>query len=90
MLHFCDTPLCVNPDHLFLGTQADNVADCIAKGRRNTSKNAQRLSMSQAVKIRKLYKRGGISSRKLGKQYNVSHQTILNLVHKRTYNSEET
>lgn len=33
VLHRCDTPLCVRPTHLFLGTQADNVNDARAKGR---------------------------------------------------------
>lgn len=34
--HHCDVPLCVRPDHLWLGTQAENLADARRKGRRPT------------------------------------------------------
>ena len=33
VLHHCDTPLCVRPDHLYLGTQKENMADMFARGR---------------------------------------------------------
>lgn len=35
--HRCDVPLCINPDHLFVGTQADNLADMRSKGRQGHS-----------------------------------------------------
>lgn len=33
VLHRCDNPPCLNPDHLFVGTRGDNAKDCTAKGR---------------------------------------------------------
>lgn len=39
--HRCDVPACVNPAHLFLGSQLDNVRDMIAKGRARHAKGEQ-------------------------------------------------
>jgi hypothetical protein len=40
VLHRCDNPSCVNPDHLFLGTDQDNVSDMFAKGRGRKAKGS--------------------------------------------------
>lgn len=39
VLHSCDNPCCVRPDHLTVGSQKDNIDDMIAKGRKNTKLN---------------------------------------------------
>jgi hypothetical protein len=54
VLHHCDTPCCVNPDHLFLGTDADNRADCVQKGRqaRGTTSGNAKLTEQQVREIR--------------------------------------
>lgn len=55
--HRCDNPSCVNPSHLFLGTHADNRADCVAKGRQAKGEKNGRsiLTDAQVVEIRRLY-----------------------------------
>lgn len=58
--HKCDTPLCVKPDHLFLGTQTENLADMTRKGRRRFGPRSgenngnARLSAEDARQIREL------------------------------------
>ena len=41
VLHHCDNPRCVNPDHLYLGTQRDNMRDCQQRGREPDRKGVQ-------------------------------------------------
>lgn len=60
--HRCDNPGCVNPEHLFLGTQSDNVKDMLNKGRQNPPKGSRsgcaKLDWENVLTIRGLYKAG--------------------------------
>ena len=62
VLHRCDVPQCVNPDHLFLGTHKDNVQDMIRKGRKRVVRGenhpSAKLTDSEVSQIRSLRAEG--------------------------------
>lgn len=85
VLHRCDTPACVNLAHLFLGTQRDNVADCMEKGRRkyNPAKAVAHGHVTltpEAVKnILADLQAGKGPQKALAAQYGTSQMTISNI-----------
>lgn len=74
LCHKCDNPSCVNPNHLFIGTRADNAADMVAKNRqpKGQQKATHKLTEEQ---VRTIYSETG-SHRALAAKYNVSHRLI--------------
>lgn len=81
VLHRCDAPLCVNPQHLFLGTQSDNMRDMRQKGRGKTPRLRMerhpmaKINMSIAEEIR-AKRREGATEPELMREYAVARTTI--------------
>lgn len=82
VLHKCDRPACVNPDHLFLGTQADNVADMVNKGRQRTSplygedNHLSKLTAEQIRQIRRMKAEAVCSQAEIARRFGVSPMTV--------------
>lgn len=89
VLHRCDNPSCVNPDHLFGGTAAENAADRHAKGRDATptgESNARaKLTEADVYAIRSLWAAGGWTKVALAKRFGVSDVAILNAITGRSW-----
>ncbi|KKL12320.1 hypothetical protein LCGC14_2536940 [marine sediment metagenome] len=90
VLHTCDTPSCVNPDHLFLGTHTDNIRDASQKGRISRTHQLSgenhgktKLTMIQVEEIRDA--EGLFLQRELAEQYEVSRATIGGVLRREVY-----
>lgn len=83
--HHCDNRKCVNPAHLFLGTQADNIRDCWDKGRGVFPENAgekhgqSKLTEGQVKEIRARRNAGDLTT-DLAKEFGVARTTISGIV----------
>lgn len=78
--HSCDNRPCVNPEHLFLGTHRDNMADASAKG-----KSAVKLTQAMADEIRRLCAQGHRRQAAVARQFGVSPTTVTEIVLGRTW-----
>ena len=88
--HACDNPLCVNPDHLLLGTQADNVADRVQRGRSYSqvgeSNHSSKLSVDAVRQILALLSSPSPPKQKdIAAQFGVSCETICAIKKRRNW-----
>lgn len=87
--HTCDVPLCVNPDHLFIGTMADNNADKVAKGRQRCGDHhgennpCAHLNWLQVRVIRRLA--GHLSQDKIATYFNVWQSSVSRAILRKTW-----
>lgn len=75
VLHHCDNPPCVNPDHLFVGTHSDNMVDAVRKGRHARAKVTE-----ADVRDIRTARASGEGVRALARRYRVDPKTIRDLL----------
>lgn len=86
VLHHCDNRLCMNPGHLFYGTQAENMQDCIKKGRRNNTHHPNIRWMTDGlVRIIREKHADGMSGKELAEIFSLSQSTISEIVNRKTW-----
>lgn len=96
VLHKCDTPRCVRPDHLFLGTRLDNSQDMLSKNRHYTVTNPEKilrgsgngqakLTEKQVFQLRRLRLKG-VSYHRMGKWLGMDRASIRRAVNGQSWN----
>jgi len=87
--HTCDNPACANPDHLWLGTQKDNLTDAARKGRVNRavgeSSNTAVLNEAQVREIRALFRTGTWTKAALARLYRCTAMNIFAITSRKTW-----
>jgi hypothetical protein len=90
VLHTCDNPACVNPDHLFTGSQADNMRDASAKGRlagRSIGEKHPRAKLTAGMvrEIRAQHQSGTVSGADMARRYGVTKEAIYAVLQRKTW-----
>lgn len=80
VLHTCDNRRCVNPAHLYLGTQSDNLRDMWGRGRRKYNKGRAKHGWAKVNHIRDLYATGKFSLAELGREFKMNRSMIYKIV----------
>jgi hypothetical protein len=85
--HHCDNRACVNPEHLFLGTPASNVADMIGKGRKKHGEQtaASKLTDADVIEIRRRYAERGETQSALAREFGVSQVNVCRIVNRKSW-----
>src|SRR5262245_35056999 len=82
--HRCDTPACVNPAHLFVAPQTENIADMRRKGRARHGRDRSKLTEDDVRTIRGLVA-AGASYGAAGRAFGISSGCVGDMVHRRTW-----
>lgn len=87
VLHECDNKLCVNPSHLYLGDQQDNMNDAVERGQMPSGENAgpAKLTKEEVEQIRWKVENTDLTQAQIAEQYDVTQPTVSAISNEKTW-----